>query len=72
MFDVSTAVAARKKLSAETNLIVLTGVFSSGDSSYGFELKSDGMGAVIYSDGFSDADEFDHEVNVETLRREIE
>lgn len=83
MFDVSTAATAArsepsadfaesKKLSAEKDLLVLKGVFSSGDSSYGFELKSDGTGAIIYSDGFSDADEFNHEVAVETLRREIE
>lgn len=83
MFDVSTAATAArsessadfaesKKLSAEKDLLVLEGVFSSGDSSYSFELKSDGTGAVIYSDGFSDADEFNHEVDVKTLRREIE
>lgn len=80
MFDVSTAArselsvefAGDEKLSAETNLIILRGVFSSGDSSYSFELKSDGTGAVIYSDGFSDADEFNHEVAVKPLQREIE
>lgn len=83
MFDIATAaVAARnessesvvkdEKLTDEANLIVLKGVFSSGDSSYSFELKSGGTGAIIYSDGFSDAEEFDHEVDVETLQREIE
>lgn len=79
MFDVSTATTSKpstdfadsKKLTAETNLTVLKGVFSSGDSSYSFELKSDGAGAIIYSDGFSDADEFNHEVDVENLRQEI-
>lgn len=82
MFDVSTVAVARSdisdeivkdgKPSDEAALIVLEGVFSSGDSSYSFEIKSNGTGAVIYSDGFSDADEFNHEVDVETLRREIE
>lgn len=82
MFDVSTAVVARSdisdeivkdgKPSDEVDLVVLKGVFSSGDSSYSFEIKSNGTGAVIYSDGFSDADEFNHEVDVGTLGREIE
>ena len=71
MFDVAAA-AARSEPSAERNLIILKGGFSSGDSSYSFELKSDGTGAIFYSDGFSDADEFNHEVNLETLGREIE
>ncbi len=80
MFDVAAAacsvpsaeITSGEKLSDEADLIVLNGVFSSGDSSYGFELKSDGTGAIIYSDGFSDADEFNHEVNIENLRVEIE
>ncbi len=82
MFDVSIAVAARsepsaavvedEKLSDEASLIVLRGVFSSGDSSYSFELKSDGTGAIIYSDFIGDAEEFDHQINVENLQREIE
>jgi hypothetical protein len=82
MFDIAIAVAARsepsadivkdEKLSDELSLIVLKGVFSSGDSSYSFELESGGTGAIIYSDCFSDAEEFDHEVDVETLRQEIE
>jgi hypothetical protein len=83
MFDISTAATAArselsadfaesKKLSAVTDLIILKCVFSSVDSSYSFELKSDGTGAIIYSDGFSDADEFNHEVTVEVLRRGIE
>lgn len=54
------------------NLIVLKGVFLSGDSSYIFELKSDGTGEIFYSGGASDAEEFAHEINVETLRQEVE
>ncbi len=83
MFDVATAAVATcsvpsaeitsgEKLSDEANLIVLKGVFSSGDSSYSFELKSGGTGAIIYSDCISDSEEFDHEVNIENLRLEIE
>lgn len=81
MFDVAT-VAARsappaemggdEALSDESSLIVLKGVFSSGESSYSFKLKSNNTGEIIYSDGNTDVDEFDHETDVETLRREIE
>jgi hypothetical protein len=80
MLDV--AVAARREspaeivvdeaASGESSLLVSKGVFSSGDSSYGFELKSSGAGAIIYSDCFSDSEEFDHEIDLETLAREIE
>lgn len=55
-----------------TKLIVLNGGFSSGDSSYKFELKSDGTGVIFYSDFPTDTEEFDHEVKVEKLAREIE
>lgn len=81
MFDVAVAVArsetpaeivADEITSGKSNSIVLKGVFSSGDSSYSFELKSNGTGAIIYSDSFSDPEEFDHEIDVETLAREIE
>ena len=68
----SAEVAGGGKLSDKLDLIVLKGIFSSGDNSYSFELKSDGTGAIIYSDFINDTEEFDHEVNVETLRREIE
>lgn len=83
MFDVAaTALVAQSEppaaiiqdenFSDESNSIVLNGVFSSGESSYSFKLKSDGTGEIIYSDSFSDSDEFDHEVNVKILAREIE
>lgn len=81
MFDV--AVAARselpadeiiedKRLSNESDLIVLKGVFSSGDSSYIFELKSGGTGEIFYSDFPTDSEQFAHEVAVENLAREIQ
>lgn len=56
----------------ETNLIVLKGDFSSGDSSYKFELKSNGTGEIFYSDFANDSEEFAHEVKVEKLVAEIE
>lgn len=56
----------------QLNLTVLKGVFSSGDNSYQFEIGSDGAGKIFYSDFPTDADEFAHEVNVETLHQKIE
>jgi len=56
----------------ERNLIVLKGGFSSGDSSYQFELKSDGTGEIFYSDFANDSEEFAHEAKVEKLATEIE
>lgn len=53
-------------------MILLKGVFSSGANSYNFELKSNGTGEIIYSDCFSDTEEFGHAVDVENLAREIE
>jgi hypothetical protein len=53
-------------------LIVLEGGFSSGGSSYKFELKSDGTGEIFYSDFPTDSEEFAHEVKVEMLSQEIE
>jgi len=81
MFDVATAVRVEdartetgesEKQDDKTNLIVLDGSFSSGDSSYKFELKSDGTGVIFYSDAPTDSEEFAHEVKVEELAREIE
>ncbi|MDQ3747725.1 MAG: hypothetical protein M3367_01735 [Acidobacteriota bacterium] len=79
MFDVATAVASDlpaevvkdEKLSNKSGLIVLEGVFSSGDSSYIFELKSDGTGEIFYSDFPIDSEQFAHGVAVENLAREI-
>lgn len=80
MFEVATATptaspaetAAGEKQTDKMNSIVLKGGFSSGDNSYFFEVKSGGTGAIFYSDCASDAEEFAHEINVETLPREIE
>ena len=80
MFEVATAalvgpppteIVISEEKTDETNLIVLKGDFSSGDSSYKFELKSDGTGEIFYSDFANDAEEFAHEVKVEKLVAEI-
>ncbi len=70
--DAPTEVDENEKLDDKTNLIVLKSSFSSGDSSYKFELKSDGTGVIFYTDFPTDSEEFAHEVKVEKLVREIE
>lgn len=84
MFEVTTAAAfvahgkppaaviQDENLSDGSDSIVLKGVFSSGENSYSFELKSDGTGEIIYSEFISDTEEFDHETDVKVLAREIE
>lgn len=76
MFDVAVGepraeIAKGEKQNDKTNLIVLKGVFS-GDSSYKFDLMSDGTGETFYSDFPTDSKEFAHEVKVEKLAEEIE
>ena len=70
--DARTEIGESEKQDDKTNLIVLKGGFSSGDSSYEFELKSDGTGVIFYTDFPTDSEEFAHEVKVEKLAREIE
>ncbi|MGC2236042.1 MAG: hypothetical protein WA584_07765 [Pyrinomonadaceae bacterium] len=70
--DARTEIGESEKQADKTNLIVLKGGFSSGNSSYKFELKSDGTGEIFYSDFPTDSEEFAHEVKVEKLAREIE
>ena len=70
--DARTEIGESEKQDDKTNLIVLKGGFSSGDSSYEFELKSDGTGEIFYTDFPTDSEEFAHEVKVEKLCREIE
>ncbi len=80
MLDVATAgyvespaeITAGEKHNDGTNLILLEGSFSSGDSSYRFKLKNDGTGKIFYSDFSTDSEEFAHEVKVEKLVAQIE
>jgi hypothetical protein len=81
MFEVATAalveplpteIVIGEEQTDEKDLIVLKGEFSSGDSSYKFELNSDGTGEIFYSDFANDSEEFAHEVKVEKLVAEIE
>lgn len=53
-------------------LIVLNGGFSTCDSRYKFEIKSDGTGTIFYTDFQSESEEFAHETNLEELIEEIE
>ncbi|MDQ3180477.1 MAG: hypothetical protein M3Q33_08155 [Acidobacteriota bacterium] len=52
--------------------IILKGGFSTSDSAYKFEIKSDGTGEIFYSDFDGDSEEFSHEVKVEKFAAEIE
>ncbi len=70
--DARTEIGESERRADKTNSIVLNGGFSSGDSSYKFELKSDGTGVIFYTDFPTDSEEFAHEVKVEKLAREIE
>lgn len=78
MFDVAIKpapteiVAETVKQSEQSDSIVLKGRFSTGDYTYRFELNADGTGKIIYPDCLAEQDEFFHEVNVESLVREIE
>ncbi len=55
-----------------SDLIQIKGSFSTCDTSYKFEIKSNGTGTIFYSDVLSDSEEFAHEVNLEVLKKEIE
>lgn len=52
------------------NLIILKGNFSSCDSTYKFELRSNGSGTIFCPDSFSD-EQFTHEIEVAKLADEI-
>lgn len=74
MFDMKVAEvrAENVKNFDQANLLTLDGSFSSGDSSYKVELKSNGTGLIIYSDFPDDTEEFDHQIEVGKLAQEIE
>lgn len=72
MFDTQVAEVKTKNVESQANLITLNGNFSSGDSSYRLELKSNGTGFIIYSDFSDDTEKFDHQIEVEKLAQEIE
>ena len=72
MFDTKVAEVRTKNVENQANLITLNGGFSSGDSSYRLQLKSNGTGLIIYSDFPDDAEEFDHQIELEKLAQEIE
>lgn len=56
----------------EAELIVLKAAFSSCESRYQFEVRSDSTGKIFYPDSFSDSEEIFHEVDLGLLVREIE
>ena len=79
MFDVAVigetreaGIASGENRTEKTDPIVLKGGFSTSDSAYKFEIKSDGTGEIFYSDFEGDREEFAHEVKVEKLAAEVE
>jgi len=72
MFDMQVVEIKTKNVENQANLITLNGSFSSGDSSYRLELKSNGTGFIIYSDFPDDNEEFDHQIDLGKLAQEIE
>ena len=55
MFDTKVAEVKTKNVENQANLITFNGCFSSGDSSYRLQLKSNGTGLIIYPDFPDDA-----------------
>ena len=80
MFEISAKAGVESEISVvkavdcpeKSDLTVLKSSFSTGDNSYKFELRADETGTIIYSEHPSDREEFSHEINVETLSKEIE
>lgn len=61
------------KFSGKNSIIkTQTGCFSSCDTRYKFEIKTDGTGTIFYSEYTAESEEFVHEINLETLIEEIE
>ena len=58
--------------SSQSALIILKGGFSTCDTCYEFEIKSDGTGTIFYSVFQSESEEFAHEVDLKTLAEEID
>lgn len=65
-------VAGGEVTQAETDLIILKAAFSSCESRYQFEIRSNGSGKIFYPDSFSDSEDIFHEVDFSLLVREIE
>lgn len=80
MFDVISAPNIVESESAETSengrvlsgLIKITGGFSTCESRYQLEIRSDGTGTIVYSEYDSESEEFIHEADLGKLTKEIE
>lgn len=59
-------------ITEQSDLIILTGGFSTGEARYQFEIKSDGTGTIFYSEYGLDSEDFWHESDLVALKIEIE
>ena len=58
--------------SKQLDLIILKGGFSTCETRYNFEIKSDGTGTIFYSEYGLDTEDFWHESDLAALKIEIE
>jgi hypothetical protein len=65
-------VSKRESNGSNPNLIKLKSGFSTCDSRYQFELRSDGTGTIFYTEFSLESEEFFHELNLTELTAEIE
>lgn len=64
-------VSKRESNGSNPKLIKLKGSFSTCDSRYQFELRSDGTGTIFYTEFYPESEEFFHEVNLAKLTAKI-
>ena len=57
-------VRKRESNGSDPKLIKLKSGFSTCDSRYQFELRSDGTGTIFYTEFYPESEEFFHEVNL--------
>ena len=60
------------KIPEQTDLIIFKGGFSTCETRYQFEIKSDGTGTIFYSEYGLDTEDFWHESDLAALKKEIE
>ena len=58
-------------ITTQSDLIILTGGFSTFDERYKFEIKSDSTGTIFYPDFGLDSEDFWHESDLAPLKQEI-
>ncbi len=65
-------ISRRESDSSNPNVIKLKSGFSTCDSRYHFEIRSDGTGTIFYTEFYPESEEFIHEVNLTELTAKLE